>query len=173
MTRRAWVHPIADLPCLKADWHLSLGVGHNEHLLHHRCGGRDHSSRRFFGPASIRKSCKPCPRAVPSGHDTRARHRAFGFWIAGATLIVAKPGEQFYTDAVDQRAHPSRIKPPSKVTPGRNTSGGEWRAAMHDSRRYRDNAAECLFGGSRSMRTSLPQTSSLYGRLVAFARPSG
>jgi hypothetical protein len=27
-------------------------------------GGRDHSSRRFFGPASIRKSCKPCPRAV-------------------------------------------------------------------------------------------------------------
>jgi hypothetical protein len=69
-----------------------IGVGHNEHLLHHRCGGRDHSSRRFFGPASIRKSCKPCPRAVPSGHDTRARHRAFGFWIAGATLIVAKPG---------------------------------------------------------------------------------
>jgi hypothetical protein len=25
--------------------------------------------------------------------------------------IVAKPGEQFYTDAVDQRAHSSRIKP--------------------------------------------------------------
>src|ERR1700730_13701738 len=92
MTRRAWVHPIADLPCLKADWHLSLGVGHNEHLLHHRCGGRDHSSRRFSGPASIRKSCKPWPPAVPPGHDTRARHRAFGFWIAGATLIVAKPG---------------------------------------------------------------------------------
>jgi uncharacterized protein YjbJ (UPF0337 family) len=40
----------------QADWHLSLGVGHNEHLLHHRCGGRDHSRRRFFGPASIRKS---------------------------------------------------------------------------------------------------------------------
>jgi hypothetical protein len=34
-------------------------VGHNEHLLHHRCGGRDNCSRRFFGPASIRKSCKP------------------------------------------------------------------------------------------------------------------
>jgi hypothetical protein len=46
----------------QADWHLSLGVGHNEHLLHHRCGGRDHSSRRFFGPARIRKSCKPCSR---------------------------------------------------------------------------------------------------------------
>jgi len=40
----------------QADWHLSLGVGHNEHLLHHRCGGRDHSSRRFFGPASIGKA---------------------------------------------------------------------------------------------------------------------
>ena len=107
----------------QADWHLSLGVGHNEHLLHHRCGGRDHSRRRFFGPASIRKSCKPCSRAVSSGRGTGARHRAFGFWVAGATLIVAKPGEQFYTDAVDQRAHPSRIKPPSKVTPRRNTSG--------------------------------------------------
>jgi hypothetical protein len=106
----------------QADWHLSLGVGHNEHLLHHRCGGRDHSRRRFFGPA-LRKSCKPCSRAVSSGRGTGARHRAFGFWVAGATLIVAKPGEQFYTDAVDQRAHPSRIKPPSKVTPRRNTSG--------------------------------------------------
>jgi hypothetical protein len=107
MTRRAWVHPIADLPSPQADWHLSLGVGHNEHLLHHRCGGRDHSRRRFFGPASIGKSCKPCSRAAPSGRDTGARRRAFGFWVAGATLIVAKPGEQFYTDAVDQRAHPS------------------------------------------------------------------
>jgi hypothetical protein len=38
----------------QADWHLSLGAGHNEHLLHHRCGGRDYSSRRFFGLASIR-----------------------------------------------------------------------------------------------------------------------
>ena len=37
----------------QADWHLSLGVGHNEHLLHHRCGGSDHSSRRFLGSASI------------------------------------------------------------------------------------------------------------------------
>jgi hypothetical protein len=26
-------------------------------------------------------------------------------------------------------------------------------SAMHDSRRYRDNAAECLVGGSRSMRS--------------------
>jgi hypothetical protein len=56
----------------QADWHLSLGVGHNEHLLHHRCGGREHSRRRFFGPASIGKSCKPCSR-----------------------------GELFYTDAID------------------------------------------------------------------------
>jgi hypothetical protein len=30
-----------------------------------------------------------------------------------ATLTVAKPGEQFYTDAVGKRAHPSRIKPSS------------------------------------------------------------
>jgi hypothetical protein len=35
----------------QADWHLSLGVGHNEYLLHHRCGGRDHSRRRFLGSA--------------------------------------------------------------------------------------------------------------------------
>jgi hypothetical protein len=30
-------------------------------------------------------------------------------------VIVAKPGEQFYTDAVGQRAHPSQIKPPVKL----------------------------------------------------------
>jgi hypothetical protein len=53
MTRRAWVHPIADLPSLKRIG-ISLGAGHNEHLLHHRCGGRDYSGRRFFGLASIR-----------------------------------------------------------------------------------------------------------------------
>jgi len=55
---------------------------------------------------------------------------------------VAKPGEQFYTDAVDQRAHPSRIKSPSKVTP--------LEGAMHDSRRYRDSAAECLLAAQEA-----------------------
>jgi hypothetical protein len=30
-----------------------------------------------------------------------------------ATLTVAKPGEQFYTDAAGKRAHPSRITPSS------------------------------------------------------------
>jgi hypothetical protein len=92
----------------QADWHLSLGVGHNEHLLHHRCGGRDHSSRRFFGPASIGKL-----QALLAGGPFRTRH-------------------------------------------GRTAS-----------------SFRILGCGSRSMRTSLPQTSSLYGRLVAFARPSG
>jgi Domain of unknown function (DUF3597) len=33
-------------------WHFSPGVGHNECLLHHRCGGRDSISRSVFGPAS-------------------------------------------------------------------------------------------------------------------------
>ena len=55
---------------------------------------------------------------------------------------MAKPGEQFYTDAVDQRAHPSRIKSPSKVTP--------LEGAMHDSRRYRDNAGECLLAAQEA-----------------------
>jgi hypothetical protein len=35
------------------------------------------------------------------------------FWPLRAALIVAKPSEQFYTDAIGQQAHPSRIKPPS------------------------------------------------------------
>ena len=56
MTKRAWVHPIADLPSRKRIGNLSLGVGHNEYLLHHRCGGRDHSRRRFLGSASIGKA---------------------------------------------------------------------------------------------------------------------
>jgi hypothetical protein len=85
----------------QADWHLSLGVGHNEHLLHHRYGGRDHSRCRFFGPASIGKAASLARGRVPSGRDTGARHRAFGILGLWATLIVAKPGEQFYTDAVD------------------------------------------------------------------------
>ena len=55
---------------------------------------------------------------------------------------MAKPGEQFYTDAVDQRAHPSRIKSPSKVTP--------LEGAMHDSRRYLDSAAECLLAAQEA-----------------------
>jgi hypothetical protein len=80
MTKRAWVHPIADLPSLKRIGISHSEVGYNEHLLHHRCGGRDHSRRRFLGPTSIEESCKPCSLAVPSGRDTGARHRAFGFW---------------------------------------------------------------------------------------------
>jgi hypothetical protein len=31
------------------------------YLLHHRCGGRDHSRRGFFGPARIAKAGKPFP----------------------------------------------------------------------------------------------------------------
>jgi hypothetical protein len=45
MTKRAWVHPIADLPSLKRIGISHSEVGYNEHLLHHRCGGRDHMNR--------------------------------------------------------------------------------------------------------------------------------
>ena len=41
---------------------------------------------------------------------------------------MPKPGEQFYTDPIRQRAHPHQIM----------------EGVMHDSRRYRDSAAECL-----------------------------
>ena len=44
--------PIADFVIPQADG-ISQPEHGNEHLLHHRCGGRDNSSRRFFRPASI------------------------------------------------------------------------------------------------------------------------
>src|SRR4029450_3960601 len=74
----------------QADWHLALGVGHNERLLHHRCGGLD-SRRRFFGPASIRKGRKPCSETAPSGRDTDARHRAFGLWRSVVSNFIQTP----------------------------------------------------------------------------------
>src|SRR2546430_11822047 len=67
----------------QADGHLSTGVGHNEHLLHHRCGGRDHSRRRFFGACEYKEKLQALLAAVPSGRETRARHRAFGVWDCG------------------------------------------------------------------------------------------
>jgi hypothetical protein len=76
----------------QADWHLSLGVGHNEHLLHHRCGGRDHSRRRFSWPARIRKAA-----SLAGWRPLQDAARAQGIELSGfglwATLIVAKPGE--------------------------------------------------------------------------------
>ena len=47
---------------------------------------------------------------------------------------MAKLGEQFYTDSIGHRAHPSRIM----------------EGAMHDSRRYRDSAAECLLAAQEA-----------------------
>jgi hypothetical protein len=61
-------------------------------------------------------------RACQSCHSPRRNYLGG----SGLLVIVAKPGEQFYTDAVGQRAHPSRIKLP--VTPRRNTSGANGRA---------------------------------------------
>ena len=100
MTKRGWVHPNRRFAIPQADWHLSLGVGHNEYLLHHRCGGRDHSRRRFLGSASIGKAASLARWRSPQD-ARRARGielRIFGLW---APLIVAKPGELFYTDAID------------------------------------------------------------------------
>jgi hypothetical protein len=54
-------------------------------------------------------------------HSPRRNYRGG----SGLLVIVAKPGEQFYTDAVGQRAHPSRINT-SYSTP--KHVGGEWRA---------------------------------------------
>jgi hypothetical protein len=53
--------PIVDWPSLKTDGISHPELGHNEHLLHHRCGGRDHSRRRLSGPARIGKAGKPFP----------------------------------------------------------------------------------------------------------------
>jgi hypothetical protein len=44
--------PIADFVIPQADG-ISQPEHGNEHLLHHRCGSRDNSSRRLFRPASI------------------------------------------------------------------------------------------------------------------------
>jgi hypothetical protein len=65
-------------------------------------------------------------------------------------MSKARLGEQFYTDAVGQRAHP----PPEsshhlRVTPHGNT-WGRMEGAMHDSRRYRDSAAECLLAAQEA-----------------------
>ena len=74
----------------QADGHLSTGVGHNEHLLHHRCGGRDHSRRRFFGPASIRKSCKPCSRRPfrTRANNTKVKSPASGRKASAASAAL-------------------------------------------------------------------------------------
>jgi hypothetical protein len=92
---------------IKAQWCV-------ENLIRHWGGGRCRATGR---PLQAHERNSPLAIAAvgyreaiagPSlGRDTGARHRAFRFWVAGATLIVAKLGEQFYTDAVDQRAHPS------------------------------------------------------------------
>jgi len=60
------------------------------------------------------------------------------------------PGEQFYTDAVGQRAHRSRIKPPSPGGLRTETRRGEWRGVVHDSQRYRYNAADCLLAAKEA-----------------------
>jgi hypothetical protein len=62
MTRRTWVHPIADIFYIIGVVVVIIVVA------------------GFLGPTSIGESCKPCSLAVPSGRDTGARHRAFGFW---------------------------------------------------------------------------------------------
>jgi hypothetical protein len=62
---------------------------------------------------------------------------------------VTKPGDQFYTDAVGQRAHPSGSSRHFKVTSHRNTSG-RMEGAMHDSRRYRYKTAECLLAAQEA-----------------------
>src|ERR1700730_16057652 len=51
---------IEDLAFPQADG-ISQPEHGNEHLLHHRCGSRDNSSRRFFGPARI-----DTPTTIPS-----------------------------------------------------------------------------------------------------------
>ena len=71
----------------QADGHLSTGVGHNEHLLHHRRGGRDHSRRRFFGPASIRKSCKPWSRRSLQDASKQYEGQITGKWPQGFSRL--------------------------------------------------------------------------------------
>jgi len=88
----------------QADWHPSLGAGHNEYLLHHRCGGRDHSRRRFLGFASIGKAAS-LARWRSFRDATRARGielRIFGLW---APLIVALPGF-IQTPSINERILP-------------------------------------------------------------------
>jgi hypothetical protein len=41
--------------------------------------------------------------------------------------------------------------------------------AMHDSGHYRDSAADCLLAAQEASQSPIPQTSSLYGHLVALA----
>src|ERR1700730_17294145 len=57
---------IKDLPLPQADG-ISQPEHGNEHLLHHRCGGRDNSSRRFFWPARI-----GLPTTIPSSSRASA-----------------------------------------------------------------------------------------------------
>jgi hypothetical protein len=104
MTKRAWVHaPNRRFAIPQADWHLSLGVGHNEYLLHHRCGGRGHSRRRFLGSAIGKAASLARGRSLQDA--TRARGielRIFGLW---APLIVTTPGF-VQTPSVNERILP-------------------------------------------------------------------
>ena len=61
-----------------------------------------------------------------------------------APLTVAKPGELFYTDALDQRAHSSRIKPPSQGESAPKHVAAKGKGIMRDSQHYRSSAAQCL-----------------------------
>jgi hypothetical protein len=77
---------------------------------------------------------------------------------------MAKPGEQFYTDAVGKRAHPSRIRPSFlKMTPRRNTRG-RMESAMHDSPCYRRPAQQACEPYYRSLHLSMAVSWLLLGR---------
>src|SRR3984893_10389992 len=80
--------------------------------------------------------------SVPSG-DPEAK--------AASGSVEFCVNEQFYTARGNPRgtSFPDQ-KPPFKVAPPRNTSGGEWGWLMHESQRYRYKAAESLRTAQRA-----------------------
>jgi hypothetical protein len=87
--------------------------------------------------------------ALTHGQWVRARLGAFPSRRpeseAASGSVEFRVNEQFCTASVAPRgtSFPDQ-KPPFKVASPRNTSGGEWGWLMHESQRYRYNAAECL-----------------------------
>src|SRR4030095_9407246 len=72
------------------------------------------------------------PAGGPSGHDTGAGHRAFGFWIAGATLIVANA--LLYSNGIrDTRPEPD-IRVLSSMRIGRGVELCNIQSIVHNPR---------------------------------------
>jgi hypothetical protein len=107
----------------QADWHLSLGAGHNEYLLHHRCGGRDHSRRRFLGSAGIGKAAS-LARWRSLRDATRARGIELrGKWRCHQLASVAQGFQpHLIRGSLGQRYHQTASHPAVGFRPRRRWS---------------------------------------------------